>query len=275
MTQQNVMDWSAQTGSGPELYQSFLVPGMFTPFAERLLDVVGVDAGARVLDIACGTGVVARAAARRAGGSGAVTGVDMGPPMLAVARAQPVDDGAAPITYLEGDALALPVDADAFDVVTCHHGLQFFPDRGVAVAQMHRALRDGGRVGIGCWTDLAATPHFAALVGVLERHLGAEPAAMMTSPFAVGKAELAGLLRDAGFADVRVDAVRLPVTFPSHSQFARNALGAGPLAPIFAAASPEVQEAIIADTTVALAPVATPQDTITSEMTSLVAIATA
>lgn len=276
MPQQNaVMDWSAQTGSGPELYQSFLVPGMFTPFAERLLDEVGVAAGARVLDVACGTGVVARAAARRAGPGGSVTGVDMGPPMLAIARAQAVDEGAAPITYVEGDAGSLPVDGGAFDVATCHHGLQFFPDRPAAVAEMKRALASGGHVGIGCWTDFENTVHFAALVSVLTKHLGAEVAEAMRSPFAVGADELGGLLRDAGFSDVRVDAVRLPVSFPSHSAFARNALGAGPLAPAFNGAPAEVQAAIVEEVTAGLAPVATPQDTISSEMTSLVAVGTA
>lgn len=274
MTKQSaVMDWSAQGGSAPETYQSFLVPAMFTPFAERLLDDLGVRPGDRVLDIACGTGVVARAAARRAGTGGQVTGVDMGPPMLAVARAQEIDDGAAPITYVEGDAQDLPVDDGAFDVVTCHHGLQFFPDQATAVSEMRRALAAGGHVGIGCWTAFEQTP-FAAVGAALQRHLGEERGEAMRSPFAVGADRLDELLRGAGFSDVRVDAVTLPVTFASHKEFARLALCAGPIGPPFLAAPAETQAAIVADITSALAPLAD-GDTIRSEMTSLVAVGTA
>lgn len=276
MTEQpKIMDWAAQSGSGPELYQSFLVPAMFQPFTEHLLDAVRVAGGARVLDVACGTGVVSREAARRAGSSGSVTGVDMAPPMLEIARAEPVDDDAATIKYVQGVADSLPVGDDGFDVATCHHGLQFFPDRPAALAELRRALVPGGRVAIGVWGQTEQQPHFAAMARALTSHIG-EAGAAMGAPFALGDpAVLRGLLDDAGFTDVRVDVVTLPVTFAAFSDFARLALGAGPLAPLFTGAPDDVQEAIVADVIADLADFEGPGDTLVSTMTSVVGVAVA
>jgi SAM-dependent methyltransferase len=91
-----------------------------------------------VLDVACGTGAVSRAAARGAGASGSVTGVDVGEPTLAIARSRPAEQGAAPIAYRQSEAGSLPLADDAFDVALCQQGLQFFPDRLKALAEMRR-----------------------------------------------------------------------------------------------------------------------------------------
>jgi ubiquinone/menaquinone biosynthesis C-methylase UbiE len=269
------MDWSAQTGAGPILYQSFLVPAMFTPFAERLIDELGVAEGARVLDVACGTGAVSRVAARAAGAAGSVTGVDLGAPMLAVAREQPADEGAAPITYLEGRAEELPVDDAAFDRVTCHHGLQFFTDRDAALREMRRALVPGGRAAVAVWGAPAQQPHFAALADVLERHLP-EGAEIMRSPFAISAPDkLRAMLEAAGFTDVDVEAHTLPVVYESADEFGPRTLGAGPLAPMFNAAPADVQEAIGRDVAQALKPWATEDGRLATEMTSIVAFGSA
>jgi ubiquinone/menaquinone biosynthesis C-methylase UbiE len=102
------MDWSKQVGEGPTNYQGFLVPGMFTPFAARLIADLDIAPGSAVLDVACGTGVATRFAARATGTTGTVTGVDIGPPMLSVARSQSVEPHSVPITYLEGSAASSP-----------------------------------------------------------------------------------------------------------------------------------------------------------------------
>src|SRR3954453_4126340 len=123
------MDWSAQGGSAPQMYQAFLVPAMFTPFAETLVMKAGIGPGFVVLDVACGTGAASRAAARRAGPDGSVTGVDLGEPTLAIARSFDAEPGAAPIEFLQGDATKLPVEAGGYDAAICQQGMQFFPDR--------------------------------------------------------------------------------------------------------------------------------------------------
>ncbi|MCO5108730.1 MAG: class I SAM-dependent methyltransferase [Burkholderiaceae bacterium] len=117
--------YAMNLSSFPETYERCLVGPLFRPWAETILDDVDLAPGDRVLDVACGTGIVARLARERLGEAGRVVGVDISPAMLAVART------AAPaIDWREGDACALPLrDAEKFDVVVCQQGLQFFPDK--------------------------------------------------------------------------------------------------------------------------------------------------
>jgi ubiquinone/menaquinone biosynthesis C-methylase UbiE len=268
------MDWSAQGGGGPELHQSFLVPAMLEPFAPLLVDAAGVRAGSRVLDVACGTGVISREAARRAGPDGRVLGIDLGEPMLEMARAQPAQPGAAPIEYRQGVAEELPAADESFDVVTCHQGLQFFPDRPEAVAQMRHVLAPGGRVAIATWAEVERQPHFAALCDVVGHHLGEEVGEMMRSPFALhDPAELEALLDEAGFHDVRVQYTTLPVVYASHAEFAPRYIGASPVADIFAGARPAQRDAVTTEVAEALRDHATPDGRLASSMTALFATA--
>jgi ubiquinone/menaquinone biosynthesis C-methylase UbiE len=266
------MDWTAQSGSGPEAYQSFLAPAMFEQFGERLVEAARIEAGDRVLDVACGTGVVSRAAARAAGADGAVTGVDLGAPMLAVAREQRPEEGAAAIEYLEGKADALPVDEGAFDVVTCQQGLQFFEDRPAALRSMRGALADGGRIAVATWGKPEENEGFAAIGAALGRHVSEEAEAMMVSPFSLSDTdELESLISEAGFNDVEVDRLTLTATFAANGDFARKALLAGPVWPAFAEAPPSAQEAVNREVAEALAS-RTSGATVSFPMTTLVAL---
>lgn len=248
------MDWSAQVGDGPAEYQNFLVPGMFTPFAARLVADLNITPGSAVLDVACGTGVVSRLAARATGPTGTVTGVDIGPAMLAVARSQPGESGSAPITYLEGSALELPLADSSFDCATCHHGLQFFPDRIAAIRELRRVLRPGGRAAVACWTGLHETPAFRAIRDSLHLHLSDEAGQMMNSPFAVLASELTALLETAGFTSVRVERVELTASFPAVPDFAARVIAAGPIASIFDQAPAPTRQAVAAAVTEAVDP---------------------
>jgi ubiquinone/menaquinone biosynthesis C-methylase UbiE len=127
----------------PEMYERWLVDPLFRPWAEMTLEELELSPGDRVLDIACGTGIVARVAKERLGDAGCIVGIDINSDMLAVARA------AAPrIDWREGNASALPLrEGEQFDVVVCQQGMQFFPDKPAAAAQMRRALVKGGRLG--------------------------------------------------------------------------------------------------------------------------------
>src|SRR5689334_18760846 len=104
-------------GTAPALYQRYLVPAVTALWATDLVERVRLQSGTRVLDVACGTGVVARVAAERVGGTGQVAALDLNPGMLAVARALPT--AGAAISWYEGSALALPFPEAAFDVVFC------------------------------------------------------------------------------------------------------------------------------------------------------------
>lgn len=200
--------------SFPEMYERELVRPLFQPFAELLLDAVAPRAGERLLDVACGTGIVARLAKERVGDPGRVVGVDVNAPMLAVARtvAQGID-------WREGNASTLPrQEGERFDVVTCHQGLQFFPDRAAAVREMHRALVDGGRAGIATWRPDDEIPFGRELRRIAERHVG--PIVDRRHGFgATGPLE--GLLRDAGFRDIRSRVESRTISFPDGAVFVR------------------------------------------------------
>jgi ubiquinone/menaquinone biosynthesis C-methylase UbiE len=264
--------WTEQAGNASEEYDDFLVPGMFTPFGEKLLEEAGVGAGARVLDVACGTGIVSRLAARRAGSTGEVTGVDMTEPMLAVARAKPAEPGAAPITYVVGDAAALPVEDGSFEFVTCHHGLQFFPDKPAAIVDARRALTSGGVLAIGCWA--VPMPPMQAVIEALTRHFGDEIGGAMGMPLTLGEPDaLREVVEAGGFSDVDVHQVTMDATFSDRANFAPRTLAASPLAGQFAEAPEEARAAVTREVAEALEPYATDDGGLSAPLTSTIAIA--
>jgi ubiquinone/menaquinone biosynthesis C-methylase UbiE len=200
--------------SFPVMYERILVGPLFRPWAEVLLDRVRPTAGERVLDIACGTGIVARLARERVGPAGTVVGVDVSPGMLDIATAV-----APAITWLQGSALDLPVPDDSrFDVVLCQQGLQFFPDRPLAAQQMRRVLAPGGRLGVATWRPSGEIPMIDALQAVAERRLG--PIVDHRHAFGDG-GRLGELLTDAGFVDVAVDIVTRSLRFDDGATFVR------------------------------------------------------
>ncbi|WGS21754.1 MULTISPECIES: methyltransferase domain-containing protein [unclassified Bradyrhizobium] len=180
-----------------EMYERWLVDPLFRPWAEAILAQVGLSPGDRILDVACGTGVVARVARERLGDAGHVVGVDVSPDMLAVARAV-----APRIDWREGNATALSLrDGEQFEIVVCQQGLQFFPDKPAAAAQMRRALAKGGRLAIATWRSDDEIPFVRELRRVAERHVGA----IVDQRHGFGDAApLEVLLRDAGFREVRL-----------------------------------------------------------------------
>src|SRR5262245_11922824 len=115
-------------GNAADRYEEILVPTVFGPWATDLLELADLQPGERVLDVACGTGIVARLAAREVGTTGEVTGLDLNAGMLQVARSLLAPSGAS-VTWVEGSALAMPLLDASFDVVLCQQGFQFFPDR--------------------------------------------------------------------------------------------------------------------------------------------------
>src|SRR5579885_58266 len=180
----------------PEMYEQWLVGPLFRPWAELTLDEVNLASGDRLLDIACGTGIVARVAKERLGEGAYIVGIDVSPDMLAVARR------AAPnIDWRQGNAAALPLqEGEQFNVVVCHQGLQFFPDKPAAVAQMRRALVPGGTLAISTRRSDDEIPFFRERRRIAERHLG--PIADQRHSFG-DAAQLEAVLRDAGFGEGR------------------------------------------------------------------------
>jgi ubiquinone/menaquinone biosynthesis C-methylase UbiE len=200
--------------SFPEMYERFLVGPLFRPWAQLLLDRARPAAGDRVLDVACGTGIVARLARERVGDQGAVAGVDVSAPMLEVARTV-----APGIDWREGHAAALPLrDGEQFDVVLCHQGLQFFPDRAAAISEIRRALRPGGRAAVAVWRSLEETPFIRDLQLVAERHVGR----ITDRRHGFGDATaLRELFAAGGLADIHVEAATQTIRFADPAVFLR------------------------------------------------------
>jgi ubiquinone/menaquinone biosynthesis C-methylase UbiE len=200
--------------SFPEMYERWLVGPLFKPWAEMTFDQLALSPRDRVLDIACGTGIVARVARERVGDAGYVLGVDVSPDMLAVARSV-----APSIDWREGNANALPLrDGEQFDVVVCQQGLQFFPDKVAAAREMRRALATGGRLAVATWRSDEEIPFFRELRSVAERHLG--PIADQRYSFG-DAAALEALLRDAGFENVRSSTLSRTIRFEDGGVFVR------------------------------------------------------
>lgn len=207
-----------------------------------LVDAAYLAPGERVLDVACGTGVVARVAAKHVGPTGRVVGVDLNPGMIAVARALPAPVG-APIEWLEQSALDLQLKDASFNAVLCQQGLQFFPDKAVALKEMLRVLDHGGRLALSVWNSTGLYNN--AVGDALARLVGNEVADRFNASRQVPTAEdLRYLATEAGFSAIDVRVSRIDVHLPRLDKFVLNHLAATPVASAIAAADPEARKKI-------------------------------
>lgn len=241
-------------GNAAEAYEAYLVPAIFGACAERLVAAAAVTRGDRVLDVACGTGVVARAAARRVGPTGAVSGVDVNPDMLEAARGAATEAG-PDIAWRRADAASLPYDDDAFDVVVCQEAVQFFGDRPAALREMRRVAVPGGRIAFSVWRSLERQPCYEILARALGEYAGLEAEAMMRSPFAFGDADaLRALAEGAGLAGVEVRIAVGESRYPSVEELVRREAASSPLAGPLSELEPDRRHALIEALREALAP---------------------
>jgi len=193
------------------VYEEFFVPALFQEWADRVADAAQLRPGERVLDVACGTGVLARAAAARVSPEGSVAGLDLNPGMLAVAERV-----APEIAWRQGPAESLPYADASFDAVVSQFGLMFFTDRQAALHEMVRVLAPGGRLAVAVCGTLDATPGYAALVALLQRRVGERAADALRSPFVLGDPqELSALFTNAGIASARVTTQVGTTRFPN------------------------------------------------------------
>lgn len=184
-------------------------------FAAALLDLTAPVAGEAVLDIATGTGVVAVGAAERVGAAGRVVATDFVAEWAPYVAANAAAAGADTVTFevMSAEALALP-DA-AFDVVLCQFGLMFVPDKLLALREMRRVLRPGGRLGLAVWSVPERVGLFL-VSGVVGAALPPQPGPQPPSPLSLGAPGLVErLVAEAGFSDVQVRPHSLSVEIAS------------------------------------------------------------
>ena len=242
------------SGTAAEMYERYLVPALFRPWAPALIAAGALQPGDRVLDVACGTGIVARLVAEQVEAEGSVVGLDLNAGMLAVARSLSQAAGLA-VEWQEGNATSLPFSDATFDVVLCQQGVQFFPDRPLALKEMHRVLVPGGRLALNIWRSIEHSPGYVVLVEALEQHVGKASATVMRAPFSLPEAwEVQSLLTEAGFhgIDIRVREGR--VHFASPEEFVRGTVAATPLAGLVAQTGEDVRAALLREVRTRLHP---------------------
>jgi ubiquinone/menaquinone biosynthesis C-methylase UbiE len=199
------------SATAAEVYETFFVPALFAEWAPRVADAAAFAPGDRVVDVACGTGAVAREAARRVAPGGIVVGLDRNDGMLAVARRL-----CPGVEWRQGRAEALPIDTGSQDAVTSQFGLMFFEDRVAALREMWRILRPGGRLAVAVWDTLERTPGYAAMTALIDRLFGAAVAEGLRAPYVLGDPdELLELFSRAGIPGVRLRTLDGVARFPS------------------------------------------------------------
>jgi len=199
-----------------ESYENYMVPALFGPWSSYLVQAANVQPGEHVLDVACGTGIVARHIAPRVGPQEMVIGLDLSPDKLNVARIAAEREGLA-IEWCLSPAEKLPFPDGSFDLILCQFGLMFFTDRHAALTEMHRVLRAGGRVGLSVWQGLDRHPFYQTLHEVSRQRLGKSS---VEDIFSLGDSnELRSLLTDAGFQHVEIEPVSITARYSNPEEF--------------------------------------------------------
>ena len=250
--------WQVSTERA-EVHESCFVPAIFGAWASPVADAAKIEAGNRVLDVACGTGVLAREALRRVGQKGQVVGLDLNEAMLAVAsRVEPN------IEWRQGDAGSLPFEDASFDAVVSQFALMYFPDGVAALREMWRVLAPGGTLAVAAWAPIDHARGYQTLVDIAARHCGREAADVLAAPFVLGdKAKLATLFADAGIMGANVALHEGSVHFPSVKEFVRIEVKGSPLAETL---SDDQMEALAAESESALAEFVVPSGEIVMPM---------
>jgi SAM-dependent methyltransferase len=208
-----------------EAYEERFVPALFAEWAPLLVEAVDVVPGRRVLDVACGTGIVARTVAERHDSDATIVGVDINEAMLTVARRVRPE-----ITWRQGDVGALPFEDESFDVVLCQFALMFFPDREGAVGEMARLTATDGVVGLSVPAALAAQPAYGPLVEMAAVHAGPEAVSLLSTYWSCGELEyLHGLLATAGLTVTDTRTLSSTAHYPSIAAFLATEIEATPL----------------------------------------------
>jgi ubiquinone/menaquinone biosynthesis C-methylase UbiE len=200
--------------------------------------------------VAYGTGAVAREAARVIGADGSVTGLDLNAGMLNIARSH---DPQGSVQWEEGSVQTMPFPDEAFSLLLCQQGMQYFPDRGASLREMHRVLISGGRLVLSIWRAIERSPGFLALSQALAKHIS--PEAGILPPFALGDATgLATEVVTAGFHDVTTQTLSRILRYTSLEEFVRTYFISTPLASLVSQIEERKRTALLADMNIALRP---------------------
>jgi len=243
------------SGSGPEAYEKYLAEPILKPCAPGLVQGAEIAAGDKVIDVACGTGIVTRLAAQNVGHAGYVIGVDMNPGMLSIALKLTRSEISDIISWIKGDAVALPLLASGFDALLCQQGLQFFPDKSAALGEMYRVLIPEGRLSFSVLREIEYNPFQKAIADALEHFVGPQSSKIIHSPFTMNDAgEIRTMVTKAGFNKVHINHEITTIRFASLSEFVPGYLAATPVAATAATLDDKVKSKILDHVTGLLEP---------------------
>jgi ubiquinone/menaquinone biosynthesis C-methylase UbiE len=274
-------EWSSAfataSAASMQAYEDALVGPVFTPWGDYILDALGVTQGERLLDLATGPGTVARLASARLGSAGYVLATDLSEAMLSIAEAKGGVPAGSPIDYRRSPAVPLDAPSAVFDVACCQHGLQFFPDRPGALAELRRALRGEGRLGLAVWASIDLCPPFAAVRDAVREVMGVVFAARYASgPWGLHNlAGLAEMATAAGFTNVSVEEVRRPVRFEGGASQLHRSLAASGLATEIASLPVDNRAALASAVADHLRSLTDPSGGVASYLTSQILLAVA
>jgi ubiquinone/menaquinone biosynthesis C-methylase UbiE len=215
-------------GSIPENYDRYLGPVLFEAYARNLARRVPAQDGTRVLEVACGTGIVTRHLRARLPQGSRLVATDLNPPMLDFARRKL--DGVRGIEWQPADACVLPFPDGSFDVLVCQFGLMFVPDKPAALREARRVLAPGGTFLLSVWDSLERNTFAKQAHETIAGFFSSDPPTFYQVPFSLHRTDdLKKMLAAAGFADVRVDAVTLQGESPSALDLARGLVEGNPV----------------------------------------------
>ena len=205
-------------------FEKYLVPTIFGPWSQALVDFARASPGERLLDVGCGTGAAARYAADLLESDGAVAAIDLNAGMIA--HAQTLDSAGA-VDWHEGDVTSLPFDDHSFDIIVGNQVLQFLTDRAGGLAEIRRVLADGGRAAFAVWCRIELCPAHFAVANALARH-DVDPEGIL-HPYSLGDpVALGDIIADAGFRDISVVRRPMEARFASAKAFIDALVGGGP-----------------------------------------------
>ena len=251
--QTDVESWKI-SGNSPAAYEEYLVPGFFRPWAETLTTLVSPAPGSDVLDVACGTGIVARTISAKGKNRVRVTGLDNNPEMLKHASTLSKNSGLE-INWQQGEADQLPFEDHRFDYLFCQQGLQFFPEPQQALKEMHRVLKPGGRLGLNIIRSIDYHIAFKILADELEKHVGETAGNMMRGPFPEwDQKTIRSMVEDAGFENPSLHIEIISMRFPSSEEFLRREAVSSPLAGEMESLETDIRNQLIDDLNRSLEP---------------------
>ncbi len=220
---------TAFAGSVPKTYHAHLVPLIFEDYARDLVARLGPCGGQRILELACGTGVVTREIARAMPSDATLIATDINEAMIEVAR--PYVGADARVKFQKVDACELPFADASFDAIVCQYGVMFFPDRVKAMREARRVLVPGGRYLFNVWDSLEHNPIPRAVHETVAAIFPENPPMFLAKmPYGWSdRGEIERVVRAGGFANCTIETVGFPCVAPTAEDAARGFIEGTPL----------------------------------------------